>query len=104
RLLPLAEMARDRRPDADGHRRPRRIEPSRAGLAGRPGAGRLPHTGHGGVHPRRPHAAGLGLPARVEIAAVLDRPAGGAAGTTGWLKPLTGDAYLMVLRVDSIRA
>ena len=59
----------------------------------------------------RPHAAGLGLPARAEVAAVLDGAAGRAAashksdveiatsrsqnrGTAGRLKPLTRRAYL----------
>ena len=53
-------------------------------------------------------AAGLGIPARAEVAAVLDRAAGktavmsatrradiSAGGTTRRLKPLTGQAYLM---------
>ena len=79
------------------------------GIAGA-GAGALPHPGDGGALARRPQAAGLGLPARAEIAAVLDRAAGAPGGchktdaeneqnrcsfgTARWLKPLTGRAYL----------
>ena len=48
------------------------------GTAG-PGAGALPHPGDGGAVAGRPQAAGLGLPARAEIAAVVDRAARGPA-------------------------
>ena len=43
--------------------------------AGRPGAGARPHPGDGGAIAGRPQAAGLGLPPRPEVAAVLDRAA-----------------------------
>ena len=79
-----------------------------AGERRRPGAGARPHSRSGGAIAAGPQAAGLGLPPRPEVAAVLDRAARAATPvikpmpkrhTMGIrngnrLKPLTGRAYL----------
>ena len=94
---------------ADRGGRPARPEPLATGGTAATGARALPHPGSGGAVAGRPRAAGLGLPARPEIAAVVDRVAGRPAAVakpplkmgnnTGAsecdrLKPLTGHAYL----------
>ena len=74
-LSPLAEMARDRRHGADRGDRPSRTEPLRQRQRGGTSAGTRPHPGDGSEIPGRSQAAGVGLPPRPEVAAVLDRVA-----------------------------
>ena len=83
-LSPLAEMARNSEAGAVRGDRPPRAEPLRRRQPGRPGARPRPHSGTRRRQPALPQAAGLDLPARPQIAAVLDRAARLApAGRTG---------------------
>ena len=66
----------DREPASYRRGGPRRPEPLRHRLQGRPGPRPLPYPGIGGREPRRPQAAGLGLPPWAEVAAVLYAPCG----------------------------
>ena len=74
-LSPLAEMAGDRRHGADCGDRPSRTEPLRQRQRGGTSAGTRPHPGDGSEIPGRSQAAGVGLPPRPEVAAVVDRVA-----------------------------
>ena len=75
-LLPLAELARHRKPASHGGRRPHGIEPLRRQRPGRPGAGALSPAGTAGTGTGPARRAGLALSPRTEIPSVLNRAPG----------------------------